>query len=319
MQSHNIQPIHLKSLWQEWSALLRQTARQVLTRCYGVEDGTQLTLQEIGDEFHLTRERVRQVREAALRRLRLSASIAATRQAAHELLANALHDHNNLLTRQEWDNWLDNHGLWGDATNGPNLFYLFCALFPEFTYLKRYDVATTEPIQEAGIDLLDRITRQVLRQQGSIGLSADELVYCVRRETQVYLPEPMLSKTFILKSIDLFSQIEHDPEGRYYYQRKKALRRAEAAVDWAGTPGTRLCEWEARLRTKFLAIAWIGQINLSQQDFIDMCHAIQQEAQEPNYFTKIIEAQPRLVPPAVFVTTMVLSARYTELHTNEAS
>ena len=234
------------------------------------------------------------------------------------LLANALQEHDKLLMPQEWDRWLDKQGLWENATHTPTLFYLFCALFPEFIYLKRFDAVTTEPIQETGIDLLDSVVRQVLRQHGSKGLSAEELVYCIRQNTQAYLAEPMLTRSFLLKAIDLFSQIEHAPDGRYYYQRKKALPRAEAAVDWNGTPGTRLYAWEARLRTEFSTISWIGQINLSLQDFIDMCHAIQQEAQEPNYFTKVIEAQPRLVPPAVFMTTMVLSARYTELQPEEA-
>ena len=158
----------------------------------------------------------------------------------------------------------------------------------------------------------------MLRQHGSAGLSAEELVYSIRQEACSYLPEPMLEKSFLLKSVDLFRQIARTADNRYYYQRNKVVRRAEANTDWAGRPGTRLYEWEAYLRAQFVTITWIGQINLTQRDFLDMCNAIQTEAREPNYFTKIIESQPQLVPPAVFATTMVLSARYAELKPSEA-
>ncbi len=43
---------------------------QVLTAYYGFNDGKSLTLEEIGDQFGLTRERVRQIKDRAIRRLK---------------------------------------------------------------------------------------------------------------------------------------------------------------------------------------------------------------------------------------------------------
>jgi len=46
--------------------------RQILQFCYGLRDGKEHTLQDIGNKMCLTRERVRQIEVQALRRLRLS-------------------------------------------------------------------------------------------------------------------------------------------------------------------------------------------------------------------------------------------------------
>ena len=43
---------------------------QVLSLYFGLDAENTMTLEEIGERFHLTRERVRQIKEKALRRLR---------------------------------------------------------------------------------------------------------------------------------------------------------------------------------------------------------------------------------------------------------
>jgi RNA polymerase primary sigma factor len=63
----------LNSLKQEVQrALSTLTVReaQVLGLYFGLEGKTAMTLEEIGEEFNLTRERVRQIKEKATRRLR---------------------------------------------------------------------------------------------------------------------------------------------------------------------------------------------------------------------------------------------------------
>lgn len=49
---------------------LTQRESDVVTLCYGLNGETVLTLEEIGEKFTLTRERVRQIKEKAIRRLR---------------------------------------------------------------------------------------------------------------------------------------------------------------------------------------------------------------------------------------------------------
>ena len=44
---------------------------EILRLCYGLEDDHPLSLQEVGNRYRLTRERVRQIREKALSRMRL--------------------------------------------------------------------------------------------------------------------------------------------------------------------------------------------------------------------------------------------------------
>jgi len=49
---------------------LKDRERQVIKMYFGIERDYALTLNEIGEEFNLTRERVRQIKEKAIRRLR---------------------------------------------------------------------------------------------------------------------------------------------------------------------------------------------------------------------------------------------------------
>ena len=51
--------------------LLNERERNVVKAFYGI-DGPELTLEEIGTKFGLTRERVRQIKEKAIRKLRSS-------------------------------------------------------------------------------------------------------------------------------------------------------------------------------------------------------------------------------------------------------
>jgi RNA polymerase primary sigma factor len=51
-------------------AILPLREAEVIKLYFGLDGETPLTLEEIGDKFHLTRERVRQIKEKAIRRLR---------------------------------------------------------------------------------------------------------------------------------------------------------------------------------------------------------------------------------------------------------
>jgi len=65
--------LHTESLKQEIEiALNTLTEREakIIKLYYGLEEGRALNLEEIGIQFHLTRERIRQIKEKALRKLR---------------------------------------------------------------------------------------------------------------------------------------------------------------------------------------------------------------------------------------------------------
>jgi len=65
--------VERESLRQEIRALLERLSpreAEILRYSFGLDGRPELTLEEIGERFNLTRERVRQIRERALRRLR---------------------------------------------------------------------------------------------------------------------------------------------------------------------------------------------------------------------------------------------------------
>ena len=49
---------------------LPERERKVLSMRFGLEDGMSKTLEDVGKEFNITRERVRQIEARALRKLR---------------------------------------------------------------------------------------------------------------------------------------------------------------------------------------------------------------------------------------------------------
>jgi RNA polymerase primary sigma factor len=60
----------LKEKIQEVLSTLTDREKRVLTLRFGLDDGCQRTLEEVGNEFHVTRERVRQIEAKALRKMR---------------------------------------------------------------------------------------------------------------------------------------------------------------------------------------------------------------------------------------------------------
>jgi RNA polymerase primary sigma factor len=60
----------LKSEIQRALATLTVREAEIISLYYGLNDSLAMTLEEIGDRFHLTRERVRQIKEKATHRLR---------------------------------------------------------------------------------------------------------------------------------------------------------------------------------------------------------------------------------------------------------
>ena len=65
--------LQMDSLQEEVAAALdtlKDREREVIRMYFGIGQSYALTLNEIGEEFGLTRERVRQIKEKAIRRLR---------------------------------------------------------------------------------------------------------------------------------------------------------------------------------------------------------------------------------------------------------
>ncbi len=60
----------LREQLDEVLGTLTERERQVIRLRFGLDDGRARTLEEVGREFHVTRERIRQIEAKALRKLR---------------------------------------------------------------------------------------------------------------------------------------------------------------------------------------------------------------------------------------------------------
>ena len=56
-------------------SILRDRDREILSDRYGLRDGTEKTLEQVGQKHNLTRERIRQIEIKALRKLRANRSL----------------------------------------------------------------------------------------------------------------------------------------------------------------------------------------------------------------------------------------------------
>ncbi len=66
----NIETVMLREQIDELLDDLKEREKQVIIRRFGLEDGHPRTLEEVGKEFDVTRERIRQIEAKALRKLR---------------------------------------------------------------------------------------------------------------------------------------------------------------------------------------------------------------------------------------------------------
>ena len=60
----------LRNSLLKYLELLQKESRSVLRLRFGMDDGRARTLEEVGKEFNVTRERIRQIEAKALRKLR---------------------------------------------------------------------------------------------------------------------------------------------------------------------------------------------------------------------------------------------------------
>ena len=66
----NVESVMLREHIDALLGDLKERERQVIVRRFGLEDGHPRTLEEVGKEFNVTRERIRQIEAKALRKLR---------------------------------------------------------------------------------------------------------------------------------------------------------------------------------------------------------------------------------------------------------
>lgn len=89
--------------------------------------------------------------------------------------------------------------------------------------------------------------------------------------------------------------------------------------DWLPISHTKLYEWETKLRQDLKQVDWFGQLAISRPQFEEICAVIRSEAKGGKTNSPEIEEKPELVPEAVFMASLVFSARYAELREEDDS
>jgi hypothetical protein len=139
---------------------LKDRARDVIVKRYGLEDEDPQTLQSIGDQYHITRERVRQIENFALKAIRNSRSF----EEAHEIfteLQDAIMDmggmvhEDHLLEKLSKDKTTQNH------------ISLYLVLGDAFTLHKEDDMFKTR--WSVNDDLADKIHAVLESLHDSLG------------------------------------------------------------------------------------------------------------------------------------------------------
>ncbi len=113
-------------------ACLPERAQDIMRRRYGLDESEGETLEAIGQRYHITRERVRQIEEFSLRAIRKSPTFTTTQDIFTELKL-ALHEYGGIVHEREFLTHLDENQV---VQN--NLHFLL-VLGNEFTRLKEDD------------------------------------------------------------------------------------------------------------------------------------------------------------------------------------
>jgi DNA-directed RNA polymerase delta subunit len=99
-KKHNFSSNQPKKVTKKLLSSLKDRARNIIIRRYGLEDGSRRTLESIGQEYGITRERVRQIENFALKAIRKSETLAEAREIFDELI-NSIHDLGGMVSEEE--------------------------------------------------------------------------------------------------------------------------------------------------------------------------------------------------------------------------
>ncbi|HRQ41840.1 MAG TPA: DNA-directed RNA polymerase subunit alpha C-terminal domain-containing protein [Chloroflexota bacterium] len=180
--------------------------------------------------------------------------------------------------------------------------------------LSEAEFATDNPEMESSLpeptEPLPDVHERTFAAPDTEGSLEQDVIVNGRNQFPLAVTEPLTSDSAHPINAPLEFPAEIKPRSSFFstdLRQQKQRRHTKVDSGWIGRPGTRLHEWELRLRSQFAEVAWVGQISLSETEFAELCHAIQTEAQK----------RPNRVPSAVFMTTLVFAARYSQQNADE--
>jgi len=177
-------------------SVLREKERDVLSQRFGLKNNKKVTLESIGSSYNLTRERIRQIENTAINKIRKHEEFDKYTASLRHVINSLLEEHGAIIEHQYL---IDNLSHLSDLANGEqdvNLdvlrnryaFILAKLLSDEFDHVKEnehYDnlwklkFASVDHLEELLKFLLDKLNelKQVLKTENIIALLKDSEVY----------------------------------------------------------------------------------------------------------------------------------------------
>ncbi len=306
-QKAQIEPeMILTDVIENWFVRLKNPqSGEVVSLYYGLE-GQSMNMGAIGKQRGVTRARIHQIITVNKRELMRSPLPSDVSQ-LYQFLEHVMRQNEGTLTAEIWAEAIEQAEQIRWGTKRLNLLFLLGDLEVSWVCRQNKGRLFQDRQTEVRFYEVQKYLIKVLKKE-QVGLTREALCLAIQK----YLPDQM-SDQFILVCLDCHDDVSQRENGRYVLSKVLTQERAEQEqLMWAGEPGTQLHELELQLRQQWEQVDLIGKIPITEPEFQRMCSIIQKEALAENYQTKEIGGHPLSVPPALFLTTMVFTARYTQ-------
>src|SRR5690606_35449639 len=97
---NQLQNFNPQAILRQMFEVIDERSRHILERRYGLEGNEAATLEAIGQELNLTRERIRQIEKDSIKKLREHKRHPQL-TAAHQLLTNVLNEHGSVMHEED--------------------------------------------------------------------------------------------------------------------------------------------------------------------------------------------------------------------------
>lgn len=170
MISENSTKLNTSEIIKSLLSRLSKKERDIISRRFGLKDGEKETLEAVGGLHNLTRERIRQIENATIKKLRevkeLKEELAALREAASNLLT----EHGGLAEKEYLFHLLNTYSPVEYQREGYEAeknhydFMLSRLLHDEFEEIKNSDIfKTSYKLKNAPLDHLEELAQELVR------------------------------------------------------------------------------------------------------------------------------------------------------------
>lgn len=189
----------------------------VLKRRYGLNGSVKETLEAIGASYHVTRERVRQIENLAVKKMKAADQFSSLMKPVEHVVVTVLEEHGGLM---ESNHLLDElFSVQRTATNDQAMYFLLSDLIdqrvsktgPDQTFNKSWRLKTADmDFIQATIELLLRCIRSADQP-----LDMVRLYEAIKGDTFYLQHADRLSEKVVLALLEASNQIERNPFDEY--------------------------------------------------------------------------------------------------------